>query len=123
MSASLEERLRTCDSCHGSDGESPNVEVPSLGGQPAPYLLIQLYLFRERQRLNEIMNEAAKGLSDADLQAFSDAIAKQPAPKPASGPANPQRLANGQQLVQRHRCNVCHNADFSGRDNVPRIGG
>ncbi len=123
VAASLQERLAQCYSCHGEDGESPNVEVPSLGGQSSPYLLIQLYLFREKQRKVELMNEAAKGLSDADLQTFADAIAKLPPPKPAAAnQADKEKLLRGQQLVQRYRCNVCHSADLSGHDNVPRIG-
>src|SRR5208282_3426426 len=89
--------------------------------QTAPYLLIQLYLFREKLRAVDLMNEMTKGLSDSDLQTFSDAIAKLPAPKPVSDSADRQRLAKGQQLVQHYRCNFCHNADLSGRDNVPRV--
>jgi cytochrome c553 len=89
----------------------------------APYVLIQLYLFREKQRVNEIMNQMAHDLTDTDLQTFADAIAKLPAPPPASGPSNPAVMATGLSLVLRYRCNFCHNADLSGRDNVPRIAG
>lgn len=44
------ERVAPCLACHGEKGYSEHPAVPSLGGQPAPYLLIQLYLFRENQR-------------------------------------------------------------------------
>ena len=44
------ERVATCLACHGEKGFSEQPAVPSLGGQPAPYLFIQLYLFRENQR-------------------------------------------------------------------------
>jgi cytochrome c553 len=30
-------------------------------------------------------------------------------------------MQRAQALAQQHRCNSCHNADFSGKDNVPRI--
>ena len=30
-------------------------------------------------------------------------------------------MERAQALVQQHRCASCHNPDFSGRDNVPRI--
>jgi cytochrome c553 len=117
----LEERLPTCLSCHGEKGASENVEIPSLGAQMSPYVLIQIYLFRERQRLNEIMNQMTHDLSDTDLQTFADAIAKLPAPAPAPGAASPAIMERGRSLVQKYRCNFCHNADLSGRDNVPRI--
>src|ERR1041385_6901134 len=80
--ASLAERMEPCLACHGEKGKSETPEVPSLGAQPAPYTLIQLYLFREKQRKIEVMNEYAKDLSDDDLRQFSDAIAKLPAPVP-----------------------------------------
>jgi len=60
----FQERLTLCLTCHGEKGQSENPEVPSLGAQPAFYLLIQLYMFRERQRVVEVMNDATKGLTD-----------------------------------------------------------
>jgi cytochrome c553 len=32
-------------------------------------------------------------------------------------------MARGQALVRQYRCNVCHNPDLAGRDNIPRIAG
>ena len=46
----------------------------------APYALIQLFLFREKLRRNDIMNDAVKGFSDDDLRVFSDYVSKLPAP-------------------------------------------
>src|SRR5262249_38768944 len=59
----LEERLPACFACHGENGRSETSEVPSLGGQPEYYLTIQLYMFREKLRVVEIMNDVMKGLS------------------------------------------------------------
>jgi cytochrome c553 len=114
------EKLAPCLACHGADGQSQTPEVPSLGAQNAPYTLIQLYLFREKQRRFAVMNEAAKGLSDDDLRNLSDAIAKLPAPRP-SGDADPARMERGRALATRYRCNACHRQDFVGQENVPRI--
>jgi cytochrome c553 len=30
-------------------------------------------------------------------------------------------MQRGQALVRQNLCNTCHNPDFSGKDNVPRI--
>jgi cytochrome c553 len=120
--ATLAERLAPCLACHGEKGQSENPEVPSLGAQPAPYTLIQLYLFREKQRKVELMNEYAKDLSDDDLRQFSDAIAKLPAPKPEDA-GDAARMQRGQALIQHHHCNVCHQSNLAGRDNVPRLAG
>src|SRR3979490_1110856 len=78
------ERVAPCLACHGEKGQSETPEVPSLGGQPAPYLLIQLYLFREKQRTQEIMNDQTKGFPDDDLRNFSDFVAKLPPPQAAA---------------------------------------
>jgi cytochrome c553 len=117
----LDERLPACLACHGQKGTSEMPEIPSLGAQMSPFVLIQLYLFREKQRVNEIMNQMAHDLTDSDLQTFADAIAKLPAPIPAAGPADTAKMAQGQALVQKYRCNFCHAANLEGRDNVPRI--
>jgi cytochrome c553 len=118
--ADLTEQLAPCLACHGEKGQSETPEVPSLGAQNAPYTLIQLYLFREKQRSFEIMNEAAKGLSDDDLRNVSDAIAKLPPPRPLAD-ADAARMERGGALLARYHCNVCHRADLSGQENVPRI--
>jgi cytochrome c553 len=119
---SIEQRMTPCLACHGEKGQSAMPEVPSLGAQTSPYLLIQLYLFREKLRRHEIMNEAVKGFTDDDLRGFADTIARLSAPHPAEG-ADPARMARGQALSHQHRCNICHSPDLGGRDNVPRIAG
>jgi len=115
------ERAAPCLTCHGAKGQSETPETPSLGGQPAPYLLIQLYLFREKQRVVEIMNEMTKGFTDDDLRLFSDNLAKLPPPPPTNDTPDAARLANGRALITQQRCNNCHNLDLSGRDSIPRI--
>jgi cytochrome c553 len=117
----LEERAAPCLACHGERGQSETENTPSLGAQQTPYALIQLFMFREKLRVFEPMNEMAKALNDDDLRAFSEFIGKLPKPAPPADGGDPARLQRAQALVQQHRCNSCHNADFSGRDNVPRI--
>jgi len=117
----LEERAAPCLACHGERGQSETENTPSLGAQQPPYALIQLFMFREKLRAFEPMNEMAKTLTDDDLRLFSEFIGKLPKPAPPADAGDPARLQRAQALVQQHRCNNCHTADFSGRDNVPRI--
>jgi cytochrome c553 len=121
--ASLEERLAPCLACHGEQGQSANPEVPSLGAQPAFYVMVQLYMFRERLRRAEPMNDMTQGLSDDDLRRMADLIAKLPAPRPAEASVDPARLERAHALIQQHRCNVCHTPNFAGVENVPRLAG
>jgi cytochrome c553 len=119
----IAERAAPCRACHGEKGQSETENTPSLGAQQAPYALIQLFMFREKLRVFEPMNEMAKALSDDDLRMFSDFLATLPKPAPPADTGDPARLQRAQALVQQHRCNSCHNTDFSGKDNVPRIAG
>ena len=73
--ATIAERAAPCLACHGEKGQSETENTPSLGAQQAPYALIQLFMFREKLRVFEPMNEMAKGLSDDDLRTFSDFLA------------------------------------------------
>ncbi len=115
------EKLVPCLACHGEKGQSELENVPSLGAQPAPYTVIQLFLFREKMRVAEPMNEMAKGLSDDDLQAMADALAALPPPKPPADPGDPARLERARALAEQNHCNICHRADFSGQESVPRL--
>jgi cytochrome c553 len=117
----IEERAVTCFACHGEHGQSETENTPSLGAQQAPYALIQLFMFREKLRSFEPMNEIAKAFTDDDLQKFSDFIAKLPKPAPPADAGEPARMQRAQAIVQQNRCNNCHNLDFSGKENVPRI--
>jgi cytochrome c553 len=120
--ASLAERMETCLACHGESGQSRSPEIPSLGAQTAPYLLIQIFLFREKLRKVVIMNEAVASFSDDDLRLFADALAKLPPPVPVAD-GDSARLQRGKILIGKYRCAFCHGADLAGRDNVPRIAG
>src|ERR1700687_103950 len=117
----IEERAVTCFACHGERGASETENTPSLGGQQAPYALIQLFMFREKLRAFEPMNEMAKAFTDDDLRTFSEFIGKLPKPKPPADAGDPARLQRAQALAAQHRCSSCHNPDFSGKENVPRI--
>ena len=76
--------------------------MPSLGGQPAPYLLIQLYLFRENQRSSlflkddqmiQVMSEMTKGFSDDDLRTFSEFLCQVATSATAAGYSGPSAHA------------------------------
>jgi cytochrome c553 len=121
FAADLDEKLAPCLACHGAEGQSETENVPSLGAQPAPYTVIQLFMFREKMRVADPMNEMAKELSDNDLQSMADSFAKQAPPKPPADPGDPARLERDRVLVEQNHCNVCHRPDFSGQNNVPRF--
>ena len=116
-----DEKLAACLACHGEKGISENAEVPSLAGMPADFTLIQLFLFRQGTRKIEIMNDLAKDMTDDDLRKFSDYFAKLAPPKATGDTADPQVASRAQAVIAKNHCGSCHNPDFSGREQMPRL--
>lgn len=56
-----------CAACHGADGNSVNPAWPNLAGQGEKYLADQLQLFKDRIRVNTLMNPQAQNLSEQDM--------------------------------------------------------
>jgi cytochrome c553 len=56
-----------CAGCHGAKGISAVGMFPNLAGQKADYLAAQLKAFRDKTRVNGIMNAQAAGLKDDDI--------------------------------------------------------
>jgi cytochrome c553 len=120
---SLDARLPTCFACHGEKGQSQLPEVPSFGAQPALYSLTQLVMFRDKLRVSEPMNEMAQGLSDDDLRKAADLISQLPPPEPVADAPDAGRMDKARVLAAENRCNFCHQSDFQGGQNVPRLAG
>jgi cytochrome c553 len=97
--------------------------VPSLGGQPVFYLTVQLLMFREKLRIVEPMNQVMQGFKDDDLRDMAAYLTKLPPPEPADDSVDPARMERARTLIEQHRCNFCHNRDYSGEQNVPRLAG
>ena len=120
---SLAERMPTCLACHGEQGQSQIAETPSLGAQPAFYVMVQLFMFREKLRVTEPMNQMTRGLSDDDLRKAAEQMAKLPPPPPVADTPDAARIDKARALSAQHRCNFCHQASYAGQENVPRLAG
>jgi cytochrome c553 len=111
-----------CLACHGEGGKSVLPLTPSLAGQPSFYAITQLFLFREGRRANEAMTAVAKGMSDADLRAFSELIAKLPPPPSAKLlDVDQNRMQKGAALAKEHKCTSCHGSNLEGEKQVARL--
>ena len=113
--------LAVCLACHGASGVSETPLTPSLGAQPAFFVIAQLFLFREGRRDNEVMTAQAKGLRDEDLRALSSAIAKLPPPPVPKQGLDRERFQRGLKATEGRHCTSCHSPDYSGHNNVPRV--
>jgi cytochrome c553 len=84
-----------CAACHGMDGNSANPEWPSIAGQHAGYIELQLRGFRDGGRQNPLMSPMAIGLSDQDIL---DLAAFYSAQRPAAREADPEYADSGHRL-------------------------
>jgi len=115
---------QACASCHGEDGRSHTPGVPTLAGQPAEFVTMQLILFREALRPVPAMQDVARGLGDADIEALAAFFAAQPSGPPEDRAArDAARFERGKALSARMNCGVCHLPDYAGRNQIPRLAG
>lgn len=119
----VQERLKTCLACHGESGQSSTPLTPSLGGMPAFFLNIQMFMFREKIRAVPLMNQMMQGVGNNDIKALAEAISKLPPPVPPAEALNVARMDAARALAEQNRCNICHGGNFAGGENVPRIAG
>ena len=120
---SVEKKTEACFACHGKGGTSTLPLTPSLAGQPAFFVVAQLFLFRDGRRgaAPQQMYDAAKNLSDEDLRSWGEFLSKLAPPAPPKSAPDAARFASGRALAGQHKCGACHNPDYSGREQMPRI--
>jgi cytochrome c553 len=117
---SLQERLQLCGTCHGEKGISTMEKTPSLAGQPELFLTNQLILMRDRIRLSEVMAPFAKGLKDDDIVAIAAHYSKL-TPENSTEPVDQALVPRGEALSKGLRCGSCHQANFAGGEQIPRL--
>ena len=120
QNATLTEKLQLCYACHGDDGNSKMEKVPSLAGQPAFFILNQLFLMREGVRIVEAMQPIAKDLKDDDLTNLSQHFAAL-VPKRSDEAVDAALAKKGAEIATRRRCSSCHLPSLAGQEQMPRL--
>ena len=122
------QKATPCVACHGVGGVSANPAWPNLAGQGEKYTIDQLQLFKDKIRVNTLMNPQAENLSEQDMQDLAAYYASQ---EPNKGSADPDKEFQGEKLYvigeRIYRggnpatgvpaCMSCHAPDGSG--NAP----
>jgi cytochrome c553 len=121
--ASATEKADPCKACHGETGNSSIPMTPSLAAHSAAYTTLQLILFRERQRRDEVMMPLAADLSDEDIGDLAAFFAEQK-PEPLD-PPNPDEtiMQRGKSIADARHCGSCHLPDYRGREQMARLAG
>lgn len=111
-----------CAQCHGANGRSQIQDIPSLAGQPADFITIQMIVLREGLRNAPAMQPFAAGKSDQDIQDIAAYFASlPPGPPDDRRPLNQALFAAGQALSGPRHCATCHVSDYGGRAQIPRV--
>ena len=116
-------KAEVCAPCHGAAGISAAEGIPSLAGQPDPFIQWQLVYFRSGTRKNPAMAPLIDGLSNEDIRNLGAYFASLAPPPAEESDARPGLTRTGAALAARLRCGSCHGADFSGRDAAARLAG
>lgn len=120
QSGALAEKIQLCSACHGEDGNSKLEKIPSLAGQPAFFILNQLFLMREGVRKVEAMAPIVKDLKDEDLDALSKHFAALPSKK-GDDALDAALVKKGAEIAMTRRCDSCHLQGLTGKEQIPRL--
>ncbi len=68
----------TCANCHGTEGRTVDGSaVPSIAAMPKEYMMRQLRAFRDGSRPASVMDQIAKGFTEAQLDQIATYFSNQ----------------------------------------------
>ena len=115
-------KAQPCFACHGANGNSVVPQFPSLAGQTARYIYLQLRDYREGLRSDPVMQPLAQPLTRQDRLDLAAFFAAQK-PQPNAFKADPERAARGKAKADETLCTMCHLGNFMGQNEIPRVAG
>jgi cytochrome c553 len=119
----IEEKTQICAGCHGADGKPIDKTIPTIWGQQAGYLYIELRDFKRGDRKSEIMQPIASAFERDDMLAIAEYFSKKPWPdlgQPRAPKDVSERAIKANASVG---CTGCHLDHFQGDGTVPRLAG
>ena len=107
-----------CAGCHGTNGGSAGLTMPSLASQSKSAIVDAMKKFKSGERPSTVMGRLAKGYSDADFVAMGDFFSKQKF-HPTTQVLDAAKVKRGADL-QESSCSRCHLDDGKdGKDDTP----
>jgi cytochrome c553 len=119
----VEDKIQVCAGCHGEDGKPIDKTIPTIWGQQAGYIYIQLRDFKRGDRKSEIMQPIVSSLERDDMLAIADYFSKKPWPDLGQPRAPKDVAARAQSANASVGCTGCHLERFQGDGTVPRLAG
>jgi cytochrome c553 len=120
---SIEDKTRVCAGCHGADGKPIDKTIPTIWGQQAGYIYIELRDFKRGDRKSNIMQPIVSSLERQDMLDIAEYFSKKPWPD-LGQPRAPKDVATRAVAAnQSIGCTGCHLDHFQGDGTVPRLAG
>ena len=107
-----------CAGCHGTNGGSAGLTMPSLASQSKTAIVDAMKKFKSGERPSTVMGRLAKGYTDADFDAMAEFFSKQKF-HPTTQTVDAAKVKRGAEL-QEANCSRCHLEDGKeGKDDTP----
>jgi cytochrome c553 len=119
----IEEKIQVCAGCHGADGKPVDKTIPTIWGQQAGYIYIQLRDFKRGDRKSDIMQPIASSLERQDMLDVAEYFARKPWPDLGQPRASKEVSARALDANRSIGCTGCHLDHFQGDGTVPRLAG
>ncbi|MGB7502973.1 MAG: c-type cytochrome [Azonexus sp.] len=107
-----------CAGCHGTNGGSAGLTMPSLASQSKTAIVDAMKKFKSGERPSTVMGRLAKGYTDADFDAMANFFSKQKfhATQQVVDAAKAKKGAD----LQEANCSRCHLEEGKeGKDDTP----
>lgn len=131
VSKSPPPQVKSCESCHGKEGNSTDLYTPRLNGQPSAYLLNRLRELTDFKKetphaTTAMFSQAHRNANSASQ--FADYFSRQKAtparPQPgASSDEGARLVAEGDPSNDVKACASCHGPGAVGLGAAPRLAG
>ena len=108
----------SCAGCHGMNGGSVGMTMPSLASQSKESIVEAMKKFKSGERPSTVMGRLAKGYSDEEFAAMGEFFAKQKF-HPTNQAVDTTKAKMGAELSESN-CARCHMEDGrEGKDDAP----
>lgn len=115
-------KAEACVACHGPNGNSAIGAFPTLAGQNARYIYLQLRDFKEGRRKNPMMSPVAAAMEKQDMHDLAAYFASQKQARTGFKP-DLERVKAGAAKAEESLCSMCHLGGMAGQNEVPRLAG
>ena len=120
---SIEQKTQVCAGSHGAEGKPTDKTIPTIWGQQAGYIYIELRDFKRGDRKSDIMRPIASSLARQDMLDIAEYFSKKPWPDLSQPSASKDVATRAVSANQSIGCTGCHLDHFQGDGTVPRLAG